>query len=321
MKRIKFIIVMAAAAISVFLLVENKAAKADEARDKAAEEIGGDCAMCHMNLGMQPSYRDEKGVLHDLFVDADLFKQSVHYTKGELTTCLDCHSQKMSKYPHPEETISCFDCHDDDAEFGAIETGVAGSVHSKFLAENCVACHSAHYMKPAAEKTLVEKNFGCIQCHDISQSTGVTLVQRHSWHVQAALHLSRIACVACHTRPDGKGAAFKHKILPASQAVKECMECHTTESRLKAYKEDVGQACSSTCGTTVGSGQLISHLAKIGEPLKTAAEKEKLLEHFYISGVTTEKRIDFPGLILIALAAAGAAGHGLIRIYSRRKKP
>jgi hypothetical protein len=147
--------------------------------------------------------------------------------------------------------------------------------------------------------TLAEKNGPCIDCHEGRYNpTGLTLAQRHAWHPQAALHLGRIACIDCHTRPSGTDYAFRHEILPAAEATSDCYACHGAKTRMAAY-----------------IGGFVDGRAKPNT-------RDDLVRDYYLSGGTRSAGLDRLWIGLTLLVAVGAGGHGLLRwALSRRRSP
>jgi predicted CXXCH cytochrome family protein len=258
-----------------------------------------ECEFCHSNEGLRLKLRTPDGKVRDFYVDPELSAQSIHYEE-EMETCIDCHDDSCMNCKDPSHVASCFDCHDDeDTDQADARDSIAESVHGDFMRGDCAICHNPHYMKAAVDMTLTEKDYGCLACHE--DKTGAQLdplVLRHEWHPQASLHLSTIACIACHTKPDDDSgpSSFKHRILASAEAARECTECHAPEGRLRAYLED------------------------IGEDAKTDLTEEEMLAQFYITGVTRDPRLDGIGLAVVALAIAGTLGHGLLRALIGRRR-
>lgn len=258
---------------------------------------GVECDFCHSNPALKTKLQSPTNRVRDYYVDPEEYKNSVHFEEG-MESCADCHDDSCMTCAKPSHVIGCFDCHEEDeGEQSEARESVAHSVHSDFMKGKCADCHNPHYIKRAVDMTLTEKNSGCLECHeDKSGNDKFTLAKRHAWHPQASLHLSRIACIACHTQPSDESAtAFKHLILPSEQAARACEECHAADGRMMKYLIDIGEAP------------------------KTGLSTEQMIEQFYFSGGTRNKVLDKIGLILILLALAGVVVHGLVRILRRRK--
>jgi predicted CXXCH cytochrome family protein len=260
------------------------------------------CAACHLNPGLQPSYRDEAGRLHQGYIDADAYVGSIHFRR-DMRECTDCHQGDYSRFPHPagNPEPSCHDCHEDfEEEYSDIQAAVAASVHKSGSAAgafDCATCHSPHTMVPAREMTVREKNAGCVECHEKRYNpTGLTLEQRHAWHPQAALHLERVACIACHTRPSGTDFSFRHNIRPSSEATSDCYACHSADTKMAAYE-----------GSFFG-----------GRP--QVYTRTQLVRAYYMSGGTRSASVDRLGLALLLLVVLGTATHGALRFVLGRRK-
>jgi predicted CXXCH cytochrome family protein len=249
-----------------------------------------ECTFCHSNEGLRLKLRTPDGRVRDFYVDLELAAQSIHHEE-ELETCMTCE--------YPSHVIDCFECHDEEeTDQAEARDSVARSVHADFMRGECAACHNPHYMKAAVDMTLSEKDSGCLDCHEDKSGAQLDpLVLRHEWHPQASLHLSTIACIACHTMPDeSEPASFKHRILASAEAVRECTECHSPDGRLRDYLDDIGEEPKSDLST------------------------EEMLASFYITGVTHSPTLDRIGLVLIALCFIGVLTHGVLRVVMRRKR-
>lgn len=266
-------------------------------RARAHDFPGVECTFCHSNEGLRLKLRTPDGRIRDFYVDPVRSAQSIHHEE-ELETCIDCHDDSCMACDRPSHVVDCFECHDEeDTDQAEARDSIALSVHADFMKGQCASCHNPHYMKAAVDMTREEKDRGCRECHeDRSGGRLDPLLLRHEWHPQASLHLSNIACIACHTMPDeSEPASFKHRILDSKEAARECTECHAPEGRLKAYMADIGE--------------------------KTDADltPEEMLATFYVTGVTRHAVLDRAGLVVIAMVCLGALGHGVMRVVTRRR--
>lgn len=257
-----------------------------------------ECTFCHSNEGLRLKLRTPDGRIRDFYVDLERSELSLHYEE-ELESCIDCHDDDCMTCEYPSHVVGCFDCHDEEeTDQAEARDSIGRSVHADFMKGQCASCHNPHYLRPAAEMTLAEKDAGCLACHeDRSGARLDPLVLRHEWHPQASLHLSNIACIACHTRPDeSESASFKHRILDSKEAARECTECHAPDGRLKDY------------------------LADIGEGADPDLTPEEMLASFYITGITQHPLLDRLGLAVIAMVLIGVLGHGLLRGITWRRR-
>ena len=269
----------------------------------SADSLAGameSCVPCHMNPGMRMGYRDEGGKVHQLFIDPEGFRRSIHYRNGK-KTCGDCHEGDYGTFPHASRKLpACLDCHREiREEYLAIDRMARAGVHFRedMAGFDCATCHSPHGMVPSREMSVARKNRACIECHEgPSDPSGLSLARRHDWHPQAALHLDRIACISCHTKPEGEDFSFRHRILPKEQATSDCYACHTLDSKMAYYIGSFGEKQPRTLGRLA------------------------LVRDYYISGSTRFPLLDVGGLSLMALVFLGIAGHGLLRLRGAKRR-
>lgn len=183
------------------------------------------------------------------FVDRDKFYSSVHKS----FSCTDCHSYDLFEFPHPidarlEDKLLCMDCHGYDESFAQyhfedIEVEFQESIHNmdEF---SCWSCHDPHsykaFMRNATdiEEAVLYDNQMCLSCHaDYSQFMLLTdrqeinVVESHEWLPNQIAHFRSVRCIECHTAINDS-ILIAHKILPKTEAVKNCNECHSRDSRL-----------------------------------------------------------------------------------------
>jgi hypothetical protein len=148
---------------------------------------------------------------------ATLLRGSTHYNlsfqvgetlvrKGDLKApvCTDCHGFHAVGPKATYEVLSgvpCRKCHED------IFRIYAGSVHGKarqkgeHRAPLCASCHFAHEINFTA---MTDKIKGaCLECHK-----GVEGIH-NKWLPNAELHLSAVACAACHVPASEKGISLQ----------------------------------------------------------------------------------------------------------------
>ena len=183
------------------------------------------------------------------FVDRDNFYSSVHKS----FSCTDCHSYDLFEFPHPidarlEEKLLCMDCHGYDESFAQyhfedIEEEYAESTHN--MEEfSCWKCHDPHsykaFMRNATdiEEAILYDNQMCLSCHaDFSQfmllsdREEINVVESHDWLPNQIAHFRSVRCIECHTAINDS-ILIAHKIMPKTEAVKNCNECHASDSRL-----------------------------------------------------------------------------------------
>jgi hypothetical protein len=172
--------------------------------------------------------------------------------------CTDCHSAEYQTYPHQanlklEPLSTCLDCHGGDATFASyqfekIQDEFKKSVHFQKYGENfsCTKCHSQHTYKATARNSsdvleIVDfDNKMCLSCHNdmkkfkmVSGRENPKLVEVHNWLPNQELHFRHVRCIECHTEVV-EGLMVSHNIMKKENAVKNCVQCHSANSRLKA---------------------------------------------------------------------------------------
>jgi len=217
------------------------------------------CLKCHSNTSYsfhnELMDKEEKRLMNPYYVlDTVAMKIGVH----NVFDCTDCHSYDYSTYPHQanlqlEPLATCLDCHGGDEAFASyqferIDEEVHKSVHYEVYGEgfNCSKCHDQHTYRPIARtadnvKDIVDySNKMCLTCHANMQRYEMVaghenpkLVQVHSWLPNQELHFQNVRCIECHTQV-ADSLMVSHNILPKEQAVRNCVECHSGDSKLKA---------------------------------------------------------------------------------------
>jgi len=194
-------------------------------------------------------------------IDRDAFYTSVHRTFA----CSDCHSYDYNTFPHAietrvEEQFLCMDCHGYDETFAQyhfedIELEFQESIHNmdEFT---CWKCHDPHsykaFMRNAEDlkEAILYDNNICLRCHAdfdrftlLTEREEVVVVESHDWLPNQAAHFRSVRCIECHTEVNDS-ILIAHKILPKANAVKNCTECHSRDSRLMhtLYKFETEEA-------------------------------------------------------------------------------
>ena len=194
----------------------------------------------------------------DRIQDRDAFYGGVH----KAFACLDCHSYDFETFPHPvearlEEMMMCMDCHGYDETFAQyhfeeIEQEFQQSIHhiDEFT---CWKCHDPHsyraFMRNAddIEEAVLYDNNICLSCHAdfdrfmlLTEREEINIFDSHDWLPNQVAHFRSVRCIECHTEINDS-ILIAHKILPREQAVENCAECHSRDSRLMhtLYKFEV----------------------------------------------------------------------------------
>lgn len=188
------------------------------------------------------------------FIDTLAYLRGVHHTFA----CIDCHSMDYETYPHERELklepmATCLDCHGGDPnyeqfQFERIEEEYQKSVHYERAGDlfSCSKCHNQHYYHTAARTStnvneiVASDNQMCLSCHSNAARYSLATSHEfpvindvHSWLPNNELHFRSVRCIDCHTAFDEE-LMISHNILPKEKAVKNCSECHSSNTMLKA---------------------------------------------------------------------------------------
>lgn len=171
--------------------------------------------------------------------------------------CTDCHSAEYETYPHLanlklEPMSNCMDCHGGDESFASykfetIQEEFQKSVHAQSHEDfTCSKCHNPHTYAATARNSadvleIVEYNNQiCLSCHNdmrrysmVAGHENPKLVEVHDWLPNQELHFEHVRCIECHTQVVDS-LMVSHNIMKKDQALKNCVECHSANSMLKA---------------------------------------------------------------------------------------
>ena len=185
----------------------------------------------------------------DRIIDRDAFYTGVHKSFA----CSDCHNYGFEEFPHSvearmEEMLLCMDCHGYDESFAQyhfedIEMEFAESIHN--MEEfTCWKCHDPHsyraFMRNTEdiEEAVLYDNNMCLSCHAdfdrfmlLTDREEINVVESHDWLPNQVAHFRSVRCIECHTEINDS-ILIAHKIMPKSEAVENCVECHSRDSRL-----------------------------------------------------------------------------------------
>jgi len=217
-------------------------------------EDNENCLICHGELKYTLEDPEMGRVMTeymcpDRIIDRDAFYSGVH----KAFSCLDCHTYEFETFPHSVEArltemLLCMDCHGYDEtyaqyHFEGIEVEFQESIHN--MEEfTCWKCHDPHsykaFMRNAEdlEEAILYDNNMCLRCHAnfdrftlLTDKEEVVVVESHDWLPNQAAHFRGVRCIECHTEVNDT-ILIAHKILPKTDAVKNCTECHSKDSRL-----------------------------------------------------------------------------------------
>jgi hypothetical protein len=265
------------------------------------------CMDCH-----QGNAQSQRGGIE---IDPQRFQAATHSAIG----CTGCHMEGFAEFPHKgkkADAPDCTLCHSGDASppynRALIEQDMKQSIHVQLVDPQfaCTNCHYPHYFRPVRKmgsiaEAVTTGNRVCMECHaKADASTGTDeknawqqLAAKHTWIPMWEMHTKAARCVDCHT--PGKEDTI-HRILPAAQAQRDCVSCHSRDSILlhKLYK----------------------HVAK-EERDKNGILNAVIFNNAYMIGATKSAWMEQGSLILFAAALAGIGIHAALRwAASRRRK-
>jgi hypothetical protein len=217
-------------------------------------EENENCLKCHGEL----KYTLEDTLLGRMITESmcqdNILDREAYYTGvHKAFACTDCHSYDYETFPHPlearlEEMYTCLDCHGYDEHFAkyqfeAIQEEFEESIHNidEFT---CWKCHDPHsyraFIRNAEdiEEAIVYDNNMCLSCHAnfnrfmlLTDREEINVVKSHDWLPNQVLHFGSVRCIECHSEINDT-VLVAHKILPGSDAVRRCAQCHSRNSRL-----------------------------------------------------------------------------------------
>lgn len=199
-----------------------------------------------------------KQVIDRMCSDLIVRKKEFYSSNHRSFSCTDCHSEEYVKFPHSgelrmEQKYNCIDCHGGDEKFAKyhfeeIDSEYRKSIHFKLENEgfSCWKCHNPHTYKISVrneenlKQTIVYDNGICLNCHSnysnfqlLTDRKEINIIEKHDWLPNQTLHFANVRCIECHTQINNN-IPVSHLILPKTQAVKHCNECHSKNSILMA---------------------------------------------------------------------------------------
>ena len=215
------------------------------------------CLHCHSQKYF--SYLNEwteDSVKHKMCDDFRIIPEEYYRSNHKTFYCTDCHPSEFSLYPHDrslrqEPKYECLDCHGDDPfwadyKFETIYEEYEQSVHATLLDQgfSCWSCHDAHeyHINARTQENIKDiiayDNAICLSCHAntdkyqlVTSKENPNIMTSHDWLPNQSLHFGSVRCIECHTEVN-QNILVAHKILPGDKAVRNCVECHSAESRL-----------------------------------------------------------------------------------------
>lgn len=187
-------------------------------------------------------------------IDTAAFYEGNH----RLLSCTDCHDPGYESFPHDnelqmQELLKCTDCHDGDEvaekyNFSIINTEFKNSVHAQAYSKDfsCWMCHNPHSYAITARKNtdiskvIVYDNEICLHCHSevanltpLSDHAKKNISTIHDWLPNQIQHFKSVRCLDCHVKVENN-TMVDHQILSKEGAVKDCVACHSKNTRLLA---------------------------------------------------------------------------------------
>jgi hypothetical protein len=302
-----------------------------EGQDQLAEDAWArldddsrSCLDCHSKLRYDLENPDTGEVISmkmydEIRIDPHVYLNSTH---GHFT-CVDCHSAEYEFHPHPIDAkfdfqYSCLDCHGAGAQFAEfnfhkIEEEFNVSVHGDHFIPDftCWSCHNPHSYKVTTREggritdIVAHNNAMCLGCHgDIShyevliERQLTNMLSKHDWLPNQSLHFRKVRCIDCHAQVH-EDILVAHHIVPAKEAVRNCVDCHSTNSILLAslYKHQIQERRN--------------RLGFFNASITTEA---------YIIGANRNYFFNLISAIIFGMVLIGIAIHATLRYVNHRKR-
>ena len=323
MKYMKYLSFSFLLLIIIFSNVDFCYSQDEVAEPEVYNEENEICFKCHGNR--KYSYHNEelgreirKSMYRELIIQPETFYKSNHRNFN----CTDCHSTEYETFPHPGELrmegkYTCIDCHGGDEDwahfkFEQIEEEFTKSIHSTVYDEafSCWMCHDPHEYHISARtenqivNTISYDNSICLSCHAdidkyqlLTEKENPNLIEMHDWLPNQVLHFRKVRCIECHTEINDS-ILVAHNILSKEHAVKNCVACHSSNSRLMA--------------------SLYKHVVR-----ETKAEvgfvNSVILNEAYVIGANRNYYLNIISIICFILVISGIIVHAALRIILIRK--
>ena len=256
------------------------------------------------------------------------YEKSVHglaIMKGnpKAAVCVDCHgAHRLEKASVPTSTVNkrnvqdvCGKCHPDiTREYMKSIHGIA--LHQGFNdAPTCSFCHGEHnihavpdvpeqaFSKSGMKFNIVidNKMVFCVACHSdpvmMKKYNLTTIEDSHKWMPNQVKHWETVRCVDCHSSHEYPSK--NHNILPRSEGIKQCEECHGRDSKLMSM--------------------LYVHEKKQSR-LKYGFINGTLLSDAYVVGTTSNVYLDTASIAIFGLTVMGIGFHGFLRWKSKKNR-
>ncbi|NOR34786.1 MAG: hypothetical protein GQ579_08915, partial [Bacteroidales bacterium] len=153
------------------------------------------------------------------------------------------------------------------------------------------------------EEAILFDNNMCLRCHAdfdrFSQKTEreeIVIVESHDWLPNQAAHFANVRCIECHTEINDT-ILIAHKIMPKTDAVKNCTECHSKDSRLMhtLYKFESQEARKGGFANAI------------------------MLNNSYVIGANQNVLLNWLSLLVFGMTLLVIAFHSILRIRKHKK--
>lgn len=306
----------------LLLLTIFSVSVASDKKAKSLDDESKQCLKCHSQI-KYTLVDTASGDSVKVKMYTELMIDPVSYLNGTHGgfKCTDCHSSDYVNFPHPasvkfESKYTCLDCHGGDEQYASfhfetIDEEYARSVHADSLGEEftCWSCHNPHTYKLTEKdnsiKNLVAYNNSmCLKCHGNTAVCGTltdknitNLIDKHDWLPNQALHFQKVRCIDCHAAQNDS-LMVAHLIKPSADAVKKCVECHSTNSILMS--------------------SLYKHAAR-EKRNELGFYNGVITNEAYIIGANRNYYLNVASIALFALTLLGIGIHTILRILKNRR--
>jgi cytochrome b subunit of formate dehydrogenase len=263
--------------------------------------VHAECMDCHGESSMATV--DEQGNEKSLFVNADIFMETIH----GFYECTDCHADLAGMedgHGAPVEKVQCGNCHFEAME--EYEASIHGQLLSKgntFVAD-CSSCHGVHNIFPSYdERSSVHKSklsYTCASCHEnrALQDARVLANTDQVTQFHEGIHGKALAndpengapsCNNCHGAHNIQNAANPTSPIHSLNVSETCGQCHTEvmdvyKNSIHGKLEDSGDQRAPVCIDCHESHNILSpetHVFKQFSDEKCGVCHEELMVEYH----------------------------------------
>ncbi len=277
------------------------------------------CLDCHLK------HPDNKSKFAKTLVDYSKSVHGIAITRGNANAavCVDCHgAHRLEKASVPTSSIHknnvhnvCGKCHTDIT--GEYMKSIHGQGVMKGFKDSptCTFCHGEHNILAVPDVpeeafkisgmkfnvVINNKMVFCVTCHSDKEMMKrydlTTIEESHKWMPNQVKHWETVRCVDCHSSHEHP--SLNHNILPRSETVKQCEECHSQNSKLmsKLYVHEKQQS-----------------------RMKYGFVNGTLLSDAYVIGTTRNVYLDTLSIIIFGMTFFGIGVHGFLRWRAKKNR-